>query len=75
MTVNMSALIKDFTTATVGEHAYTWEAADGSEYDGYRFETAGNPQDLWEVQSPVVRKLWLLVEVTVLPAVDDEVTS
>jgi len=70
-------VIKDFSTATVGEHAYTWEQADGSEYDGYRFETDGNPQDLYLCgeHSPVVRKLWRLVEVTVLPAADDEVTT
>ena len=74
MTVNMSALIKDFATATVGEHAYTWELTGGDTFGEYKFETAANPQDIYGEEDPVVRKLWLLVEVTVLPAAD-EVTS
>ena len=71
MSVNMSALIKDFTAATVGEHAYTWERADGDTFGEYRFETGGNPQDFYVDDAPVLRKLWLLVEVTVLLAADE----
>ena len=68
-------VIKDFATATVGEHACTWERAEAPTlFLDYGFETAGNPQDLWE-QGVVVRKLWRLVEVTVMSGVDDEVTS
>lgn len=65
--------VRPFADARVGDHAYTWENADpATQFDGYRFETAGDPSDLgWcsdEYEEPIIRKRWQLMEIEELPA-------
>lgn len=68
------AEIVTFEAAQVGDHAYTWEIPN-SHFGEYRFETADNPRSLYDEPSPLVRKLWLLVEVTPIEGVDDAVSD
>lgn len=60
--------------AEVGQHVYTWEIADGGDFGDYAIETADDPRELYGEERPMIRKRWLLVEITPLNA-DEPSTS
>jgi hypothetical protein len=64
--------VAPFEHARVGDHAYTWERADGGDFGEYRFETADDPRGLYDDDFPVIRKRWELVEVVNLPIEERE---
>ena len=65
--------VVDFAAAVPGQLAHTWEI-DDVDFDDYKFETGGDPRDLYgyiegdDDLVPVIRKTWRLVERTELVA-------
>jgi hypothetical protein len=54
--------IKSFSTAEVGEEAYTWENVSHGDWGDYGFETEC-PDQLYDAPLTITRKRWRLVEV------------